>query len=190
MDNKKAFTLIEIVVSVTIFVLMVTAASGLFVSGLKAQRQSLASQQLLDQTSYVLEYMSRALRMAKKELFNHAYSCLTTHGNNYENPAGNTSKIRFIKFNYEANQDFCHEFSLQNGILQEYKKNLETGEESTQPLISADLTIKSLYFNLAGHTQQDDLQPKITTFLDIEGQEQSGIKIQTTISQRNPDIRK
>lgn len=189
---NRGFTIIEMLVAMAIFTFVAGAASGLFVSSLRAQRVSLARQQLLDQTSYALEYMSRSLRMAKKELFDHPFACLSQRGYNYTNPRGDDS-VRFIKYDYEAGQNVCHEFFLDDGQLKEYKMILDGpagGTESVQPLTSDDLLINSLKFTLTGQSQDDVLQPKVTILLDISGKDQSQIRIQTAISQRDLDIRK
>ncbi|GAI33847.1 unnamed protein product, partial [marine sediment metagenome] len=57
--------------------------SGVFISGFRGQRSALSSQRLLDQTSYALEYMSRALRMASKQTAD-IPACLSQDGLNYE----------------------------------------------------------------------------------------------------------
>lgn len=179
--DKKGFTLVEMLVAVSIFTLVVGMATGIFVSALRAQKQSLASQQLLDQISYAMEYMSRALRMATKDLTG---ACITAKSN-YENPGGDTSKIRFIN---HLQDDDCQEFFLEDNYLK-YKIKIGADEE-TLALTSDDLKVNSLNFNLSGQFQPptDYLQPKVTISLDIEGKEQSKIKIQTTVSQRNLDI--
>ncbi|MFC1663738.1 PilW family protein [Patescibacteria group bacterium] len=181
---KKGFTLIEILVAVTIFSLVVSIASGVFVSAIRSQRKSLASQELLDQTGYVMDYMSRALRMAKKDI---DASCISSRLN-YEK----TREDRGIKFmNY---QGICQEFFVQDEQLWEYKKNPSTGEESTLALTSAGLEVASLGFALFGQSQFDELQPRLTIFSIIKGrglksEEKPEIKIQTTISQRNLDVK-
>jgi len=187
-QNKKGFTLVEIMVGVVIFSIMIGAISGLFSSSLRAQRRSLATEEVLGQSSYALEYMSRALRMAKKELFSYPVHCLSNFGYNYENTAGDTAKIRFIKFDYDQNQDACYEFSLAAGLLQETKTNLQTGVATSQTLTSADLQISQLKFHLVGQSQNDDLQPRVTIVADVTGKQNVEIKIQTSISQRNLDV--
>lgn len=167
---NRGFTLIEMVVATAIFVLVMTAASGLFVSGLRAQRQSLAHQQVLSQTSYLMEYMSRAVRMARKDM---AGTCTGTPKLNY---AFSGQCLKFINY---KNQ--CQQFCLESGRL----KN-----ENGVYLTSGDLQINSFNVSLSGQTQDDDLQPKATIFLDIVGQEMTNIKIQSTVSQRNLDVRK
>ena len=66
--NGEGFTLIEILVVIVIFSIVLGAVIGIFISAIRIQRYYLASQKLLDQTSYVTEYMSRSIRMAKKRL--------------------------------------------------------------------------------------------------------------------------
>ena len=175
-NQKKGFTLIEMLVTVALFVAVITTASGIFVSSIKAQRRSLASQQLLDQTSYALEYISRALRMAKKELA--APSCLSGNGLNYqETHAG--KGIKFINYN-----DECQEFFWDTNT--DRLKEKKGTEEFF--LTSEDLEVDYFNIELTGASQNDDFQPKITISLKITGQEQSQIKIQSTVSQRNLDV--
>lgn len=179
--KNKGFTLVEMLVAVTVFILIVTAASGIFVSSLKAQRKSLASQQLLDQTSYIAEYMSRAIRMAKKDV---AGECITAKLNYEKTRSGKGLKFK----NY---QDICQEFFWDTATNQ--LKEIKGGQENF--LTSHSLQILALNIKLAGESQNDDAQPRVTIFLDIKGkgekpEMQPEIRIQTTISQRNLDVRK
>jgi len=187
-ENKflTGFTLIEMLTAITIFLLVIGATMGIFISAIRSQREILTIQQILDQTGYALEHMSRALRMAKKDLTG---ECLTTAGQyyNYETNA-EKNRIRFI--NYE---DQCQEFFLEGNQLKERKSsdNKASNFQSSSLLISGNFQLNSLLFSLSGHSQSDDLQPKVTIFLDILGGNQERppeIKIQTTISQRNLDV--
>jgi len=173
---NRGFTLIEMVVAVAVFALVVGAASAIFVSSLKIQKQSLSSQELLDQTSYLMEYMSRAIRMAKKddvEIGGVVVNCLSGTKVNYEFDG------QCLKFRNYKNE--CQQFCLDNDRL----KN-EAGVYLTSP----DLKVKNFDVNLTGETQLDYLQPKVSIVLNIEGREQAKVQIQTTISQRNLDIRR
>ncbi len=178
--TEKGFTLIELLVAMTVFLVIIGAASGLFVSAIMAQRRTLTLQELLDQTSYVMEYMSRALRMAQKE--SNAGVCLSSRGLNYEK----TRSGRGLKF-INAN-GICQEFFWDsNNQLKESK----TGTE--EYLTSAGLEIIFFKIDLSGESQTDDIQPRVTVFLDIKGkvgkpESRPEIKIQTTVSQRNLDI--
>lgn len=190
---RRGFTLIELLVSVAVFTLIISAAAGLLVNGLRAQRRALAYQELFDQISFAVEDISRSARMAKKELLNNPYNCLSARGFNYENTGGSTSKLRFIKYDYDAGADVCHEFFLESGQIKEYRKNLATGMETTQPLTSTGLRVNSLSFILAGAGQGDNFQPTATLFLYVQSAGQQAaevvsLKIQTSISQRNLDV--
>ena len=116
-----------------------------------------------------MEYMSRALRMAKKDITG---TCTGTAKLNYQ---FESQCIKFINY-----KDECQHFCLVDSRLKNKEGNY---------LTSANLNIKSFNVNLVGQDQIDTLQPKITIFLDIQGKEQSNLKIQTTISQRNLDVR-
>ena len=180
------YTLIEILVAVTIFSFIIAGPTGFFVSSLIGQRKALTSMEIADNISYALEYASRTLRMAKKDTTG---DCLAA-GSNYENPGGDVSKIRFL--NYQT-PPLCQEFSIQGGQLGE-KKSSDKSEENFgqfQPLTPDDLEITSLKFQLSGQDQEDDLQPRLTISFEIqkENQPESKIRLQTTISQRNLDVR-
>ncbi len=195
---QRGFTLIEMMIAMFVFSLIVGSISGLFITGIRGQRSTLARQRLLDQTSYTLEYMSRALRMAMKQTSDLA-PCLLENGNgfNYEIPSeyqigGNPKLGTGLKFinNLEKDlDDQCQIFFLDSvsGQLMQTKGGV------TLPLTSDKLKITSLKFFLSGESQTDNLQPRVTVFLEIKGkgqkiEEQPLMKIQTTISQRNLDI--
>lgn len=180
---KKGFTLVEMLVVIGLFSLIGGSIVALFVSGISSQRKILATQELLDQTSYVLEFMGRALRMAKKDDVGGKVNCLSGDKVNYELTRGNQG----IKFrNYK---DECQEFYLEGDRLMEARKK---GDEATTtlPLTSSALKVNSLKFHLSGAGQGDNLQPRVTIFLEISGRGKNPptIKIQTTISQRDLDV--
>lgn len=185
MQSQKSFTIVELLVALAIFSLIVGSASGIFVSAIRAQRKALAQQELLDQTSYLMEYISRSVRMARKELS--APDCLSEHGLNYATTSsrvisGKTYSGLGLRFrNY---QGICQEFFVDSQMLKEWKE----GYLEPLPLTSGNLKVNSFNVNLVGQSQDDDLQPKVTVFFEIEGREQTKIKIQTSLSQRNPDI--
>lgn len=187
--NKRGYTLIEILVAISIFFIVIAAPTGLFVGSLKGQQKALSTQELLDNVSYNLEYISRALRMAKKDLVG---DCIE-EGSNYENPGPKISKISKIRFlNYRGH---CQEFLLHNDRLG-IKISTDEDEENLGeflPLTSDDLEIESVKFQLSGQEQGDIFQPQATIFLKIRGKGlspelQPEIKIQTTITQRNLDV--
>lgn len=169
---KNGFTLIEMMVAITVFGLVVGAGSNVFISSLRAQKTNLATYEVLNQTSYVMEYMSRALRMTKKDM---GGACTGTAKLNYQ---FENQCLKFVNY-----QNECQQFCLEGGRLKDEDGNYLTGD---------NLQVNSFGVFLTGAEQPptDYLQPRLTISLGITGREGSAIKIQTTISQRNPDIRR
>ena len=169
MKNQTAFTLVELLVAVAIFSIIGGIAAGVFTSGLRAQRKSLAYHELLNQTSYLMEYMSRSIRMDRKDLTG---ACIDQNLN---------YKIVGAGINFKNYKGECQKFYLSAGQLKEEKGSIVSN------LTSNHLQVANFNINLSGETQADNLQPKVTLSLEIIGKEQSKIRIQTTVSQRNPD---
>jgi len=170
--NNKGFTLIEILVVVLIFSIIMGAVTSIFASALKLQRYNLSNQQLLSQTSYVMEYMSRAIRMARKDTM---MSCID--GSNYYQE--NTSSIEFLTYHNE-----CWKFYLEGTRLKVDK------DGQSYYLISDDFIVNSFTIDVIGDVADND-QPKVEICLEIEGDvlgDNPKIQIQTTVSQRRLDI--
>ncbi len=181
--KNKGFTLIEIIIGVAIFAILSTVFTGLLVNSIQSQQKALASQELIDNISYNLEYMSRAIRMAKKELSNPPV-CLSSRGLNYEQTRGGNG-LKFI--NYD---NVCQEFFLNvaDGRLYESKNG-----EAALPLTPSSFRVVSFRFGPSGSWDQEEPreQPRVTFSLEIEKKGyNSVINIQTTISQRNLNVQR
>ncbi|MCK4520753.1 hypothetical protein KAT95_02695 [Candidatus Parcubacteria bacterium] len=187
--TKRGFTLMEIMVSVTASFLIIGAIIGLFISINQSQKRILSTYELVNQTGYAIEYMSRALRTGEKES---GQGCLASSGLNYEIPViyqigGNENLGTGLKFiNHLENND-CQEFFLDGSQLK-YRKGIGTVNEQILALTSNDLQIIDFKFKLSGKDHEDNIQPRITMLFVIQaGEEGAKINIQTTVSQRNID---
>lgn len=188
--RNAGFTLVEMLVSIAIFSSIVTLISTIFASSVRLQRQGLAYQELLDQTSYLMERLSRTLRMAMKDdIMVRGFlpkNCLSGDKVNYEF-SGNC-----LKFRSEENE--CKQFCLQSAGSK--KKIVEITEGGTPiDLTSPNLNVKTFNVKDPNFTswQQpptDYFQPMVQIYLEIEGREQSKIQIETSVSQRNLDIQR
>lgn len=176
----KGFTLIELLVVITIFSIAIGAISGIFILGLSSQRKVLADQEILNQMSYAIEYMGRAIRMAKKDDVSFAEqikNCLSGNKVNYENPS--ESELRFRNY-----QNQCQRFFLSGNQIYE-QKDYDTGGPQF-PLTSPALRINSLKFRVSGESQADNFQPRVTISVEVESRGRK-LQFQTTISQRDLD---
>jgi prepilin-type N-terminal cleavage/methylation domain-containing protein len=175
---KKGFTLIELLVSMTIFSIVMVSVINLFSAGIETQRKTLALQTLSNSTSYVIEYMSRSIRMAKKDLG----GIYIDAGCNFKPSDSEESYIRFL--NYDGKQQ---EFKLDNEQIKEKK---ELASEPTA-LTSDNFKVNKLVFRVSGGCQDDELQPKVTIVIEIQTKETKPqiLNLQTTISQRDLDVK-
>jgi prepilin-type N-terminal cleavage/methylation domain-containing protein len=194
--KNKGFTLIEILVTTALFVAIFSIISGLFFSALKVQSRALASQNLIKESSYVMEYMSRQLRMAQKSESGNGKDCTfpPDYRNYLVNGEGNSIKFR----NYS---DECWTFFLDVGQGRlKVIRNDGINPPLEDFLTSPDLKVLSFKINLSGDDPAEgpgaQIQPRITILLKIQGQGGQGqriekmpeIQIQTTVSQRNLDL--
>jgi len=181
MNNKhiKGFTLVEVLVAMTTFFILITIIASVFTSALKEQRKILASQELINNTEYNLEYISRLLRMAKKDS---AGVCIAA-GSNYQNTGGDLTKVKFLNYNRDCEEIY---YNSQDKRLYENKN----GE--TLPLTSQNIGISLFNVRLRGATENDNLQPEATIILYAKSknqrpEENTEIRVQTSISQRDLD---
>ncbi len=163
----------------TIFSIVLGVIGNIFMTSFQSQRRSLALGTIFDQTSFLMEYTSRSLRMARKDLTG---ACITT-GTNYQK----TRSDRGIKF--INSQSACQEFywEISTNRLKENKGGVE------QYLTSSNSQVVAFNIALTGESQTDDKQPRVTFFLNLRNrgsraESQPSLQIQTTLSQRKLDI--
>jgi len=191
--KNRGYTLIEVMAAVVIFSLVLSSLMGFFIGALKSQRNNLANQELIDNVSFVLEYMSRSLRMARKDDVvakgeTGEINCLSQTKVNYEISHSGQG----IKFRNYKNE--CVDFYVEDGRLKEWKK---VGElESLNFLTPASIEIDSFAIGPSDSWDQlDNEQPKVTLFIKARGlrgqteEIQPEISVQTSVSQRNLDVR-
>ncbi|PIR89875.1 hypothetical protein COS93_01445 [bacterium (Candidatus Gribaldobacteria) CG07_land_8_20_14_0_80_33_18] len=183
-NKTKGFTLIEILIAMSLLAVIITGAVNLFTSVIKEQRKVLALQTISSNASYTLEYISRVLRMAKKDMNG---DCISKY-NNFENPDAEESKIIFLDYHEK-----CHEFIWDNNQIKERKSFDKTAGNLGEavPLTPDNLEISNLKFEIEGANQNDEIQPRVTMAFTITTKqplEKQEMKLQATISQRDLDV--
>jgi len=173
-EVKKGFTLIEMMVVVSIFLILSATLISILILSLRAQRRASNLNRIVDTSSYVLEYMSRALRMAKKDI---GGTCIT-QDKNFE---VGTNNIKFLNYN-----DQCQTFFLENGQLKE-----QIGRDSF-PLTSDEFEISQIEHYPLFQVEGDEKghQPLVTIRFQIQkrGEPETRIQFQTSVSQRNLNV--
>jgi len=202
-QKEKGFTLVEVIVVMAVFLLVTAVTIAIFISIVQSQRRILTQEQLLSQVSYAMEYMSKGLRMSKKDVLG---VCLIDEysGTNYTylytkpSEGGEYTGVKFVN---QSNNDACQEFYLyqsgDNYVIEEVRN------ENSVPLTSNKFNVDYLRFKISGTTGVDgggygapneaypNQQPRITTIVGFKmpnDENQPEIKIQTTVSQRNLNV--
>lgn len=174
-DSKiKGFTLMEILIVSGMFAVLITVVASIFVFALRVESRVFATKKVLSQMSYSIEYMTRALRMAEKDTIG---DCID-RGSNYEVGAAS------IIFKSALQGGNCQKFYLDDGQLK--IRDFDAGTDFD--LTSLDVEILNLNFAANGEDQGDVFQPFITIYLEARSSDSSVLEIQTSVSQRNPDI--
>ena len=180
-DSSRGMTLIEITVAVAIFLVAMLAIMQMFVTSIKLQRAFLAKTQTTSEASYLMEFVTRALRMAQKDTSN---ICGNGVNANFGQPDG-PSSIGFMTFDGK-----CQEFYLSAGALKAKKWDRDGTVEFDSKLTSPQLTVEKFNIAAAGWDQNDYVQPRVAISLQIKDKVGSDFILQTTVSQRNPDIQR
>jgi type II secretory pathway pseudopilin PulG len=210
-EKQQGFTIIELVVVIAVFMFVIGAAVGIFLSVVQSQRKILSEAEFLNQIGYAEEYMSKALRMATMAEDD---SCIP-QGYIYSLTRYNQSAglFRGIKFLNQSDTDStgnpaCQEFFLDDAdpfhpVLKEIKN-----DSNAVAITSSNLQISSAKFSVngsngstfispnggcpsttvCGATNLDIIQPRATILLNIIIPSGGTRTIQTTVSQRNLNV--
>lgn len=175
-NPKDGFTLLEVIVATAIFSIAVSSISALFVVAVKTQRNVLAQQDLIDNTRYALEHMSRQIRMARRD---ETGACVGEARYTFT-ASGNT--LTFIDYRGD-----CLVYDVVGG-----RARVKVGAGNPVDLTSDDIVVNSLYFEVFGRWAYDTRQPRVVVYMDAKAagatpESSPRMFLQTTVSTRNID---
>lgn len=171
--KEGGYTLAELVVAMSIFILASTLISGLFVRSIQTQRQSNHLTTINSDASFIIERMNREVR--------EGYT-FTSPDANQSCADGSSNRLEFIR-NINGNETTVS-YTLDN---ENNDITRQEGEGSTpQPINSAQTSINDLCFILTQPTSEDPW--RITVTMEI-GSDDPNVNytsnVQTTISSRS-----
>ncbi len=171
--KESAFTLIEMLVSITLFSFVVTIALGALFTILKANEKTKVIKTVVNNLSIALEGMSREIRVG------YGYVCSSDECNEF-------------KFKTKDGCDASYKFG-DSTIYKKLNKKTAGGVCSTNAqtvaIVGGDIIIDDLKFRTSGLGAGDNLQPRV--LINLKGSIHNAslkndevFNIQTTISQR------
>jgi len=165
--NKRGYTLLELLVAMSMFTIVLVVVLGLFSMAIKSQRRVIAQQNVQENARFLLEFMAKEIRMST-----------ITSTNSIDGPSPSLALTR-------SDSDSVT-YSISGGKI----------FRNDSP-VSSEQVIVNGYFYIKGRDPNplinDYLQPQVTIALEVEGvgvkiEEKTKINIQTTLSQRNLDL--
>ncbi len=194
-QNRKGFTLIEMLVAIGIFSIVISIATGGFVSSLRTERQAAALISAQSNASLVLEQMAREIRTSS--LFCHDEGNNAGLNDNCNNPPysapGDPGFVSGCtefdsRYAYSAPDTIpqgspgagdlpmwdCPSLDYLNAQGEHVNYSLQDGalvesvdSSSTQSITGDSVTVKDLHFILFGNVEGDSWTPRVTVVIGV-----------------------
>ncbi len=167
--SARGFTLIEMIVSLSLFISVMTVAASSMLSIIDANRKSQATNTAVDNLNFVIDDMSRSLRTGK------AWAVTPL--------ADNNSRITFVPQGKTAANSTSY-------FVENKQIKMQVGSGPIETLTDPALIVDKLYFYLDPQTAlgQPSAQPYLHLLLKAHVSDKtkyrSNVNISTTISQR------
>ena len=149
--NYKGFTLVELLVAISMFSIFTVASVAAFTSFINYQRTSHAEREVLENLNRVIDSISRELRLGQEYEVTNDDKCIT-----FQNQLGSTTKFRFVE-----NSD---KGSIERGLGENTTGDDENNNCANQDanggwisLTSSDVDVDSAEFVLV----DDSTQPRV-----------------------------
>jgi len=163
---ESGFTLIEMLTSVFIFSILMVVFGGVFVTSLNLQRKAFNTQQVIENTSFILESMAKEIRTARIVTADNGIGC-------------NAPALTSLSFTHPVNGDITYQLT---------GSSLRRIVNGTNTVLSSDsVEFTRLAFCVSGSSLNDNIQPRVTIIAGVRSKntnQQASIDIQTTLSQR------
>lgn len=157
--TNSGFTLIELITSLAIFSVLIAILSALFISSLTMQRRAFNIQQLVENSNFILDAMTKEVRTAR-----------------VRTSASPSDILDFANTSSESVQ-----YSLAGGSVHRTVNGTDTVMNSNA------VEFTRLQFYISGVATGDKRQPRITIVASLRSREvnqRQSMDIQTTLSQR------
>ncbi len=160
--SARGFTLIEMIVSLSLFISVMTVAASSMLSIIDANRKSQATNTAVDNLNFVIEDMSRSLRTGKAWVVQDGGKRISFI------PQGKTSAETVAYFLDSSKQ-----------------VKMQVGSGPAQALTDPNLIVETLTFLLdTGEGVQPFLRLRLKAYVSDKAKYRSDVQISTSVSQR------
>ncbi len=182
--RSAGFTLVEMLVAMTVFLTVLGVGVGSFIFSFSAQRTVLTEKEVSETVNFALEFMSRKMRVAQIYDPDSPDCGGLSHGESFETDDG--TQVRFVD-----SSDNCVEFRYNDA---ENIIEFDNGTSTKNLTEKQSARITGLEFSLQGNTNTDGEQPRVTININAQGvgksEEAQGVtaEVQTTVSVREINV--
>lgn len=190
--SRAGFTLIEILVGIAVFIIVISFMISMFLATIRAQQKSVQVQNVMDNSRFVLEKISRAIRQSTI------------------NTSSTPTELRLChpRLGYDASvgcdcppgTGFCLDYRAEADRVEERAGDYNNDGDARNDdrdfsITSSNVVIADLRFEYDGLSTSDAKQPRVTIFMTVEQSaaatkpfEQAKIHLQITVTPRKLDI--
>lgn len=162
MKKNKGYTMIELLVALSIFVIVVVVVLGLFSTAIKGQRKVISQQNVQENARFLLEFMAKEIRMST-----------ITSGN------GTSGSLTLIRSDGDSVT-----YSVVSGKI--YRNSGQVS--SDEVMVIGNFYVEGVGAGISDNQQPKVVIALEVQGVGTKAEEQSKINIQTTLSQRNLDL--
>ena len=166
-NSQAGFTLVEMMVTSLIFSIIMISVSGLFEQVLANERRAFAAQAIQENGLFIMELMSREIRVSTIENQESANCSATT-----------------LTIDHPVNGTVT--YSLSNGVLQ--RTAIENGNPVTTDLTTSTVSFSRLNFCITGSDPTDQKQVRVAILASIQnktGKDILTFNLETAVTSRN-----
>lgn len=167
LKDQKGFTIVEVLVTSVVFSIIALTVSGIFVQALALQRRAASAQVIQENAMFVLESMSRDIRVSVIS--------------DQESPNCTATTLTIV---HPTKGQVT--FRLNNNAIEKSENG-----GSFVATSGSDVRFSRFNFCVVGSLQNDNKTPRVailTTVENVSGRETLEVNIQTTVSSRDEAI--